>query len=43
MSLPDCILLKISNLEDIAIEAIQDEHEMGVGRKKRIVYPWVVG
>ena len=25
MSLPDCILLKISNLEDIAIEAIQDE------------------
>ena len=39
MSLPDCILLKISNLQDIAIEAIQNEHEMGGGRKKRIIYP----
>ena len=39
MSLPDCILLKISNLEDKAIEAIQDEQEMRGGGKKRRVYP----
>lgn len=37
MSLPDCILLKISNLEDIAIEAIQDEYEMRVGEEKNSI------